>query len=256
MFLKRGRFIVAAGLLMAGIAVPQTAEQEAKQIAETMMKAMGGQAAWHRAPFVRYDFIVNIPARKAKAERHHLWNKSTGDYRLESKNKEGHSVVTLFNIATQQGDVFANGKKLSGGARDAGLKEANATFINDMYWLAMPWKWMDQGVHLRSLGKRSLRGTPFDVVELTFGKVGLTPGDRYEAYVSPQSHLMEHWKYFLQSGQKGEWDWQYTTTGGVKLASNHTDGAGGSISMGKVEVLEQVDKSFFTDPAKLLAGLR
>jgi hypothetical protein len=243
---------VGLAWIVAAYASAQSADAKAREIAETMMNAMGGQDAWNRAHYVRFDFIVNIPSRKMKTERSHLWDKSSGRYRIESKDKEGRSVVTLFNAGTRQGEVYADGKKLTGEARTVGVKEAYGTFINDMYWLAMPWKWLDAGVNLKYLGKKNLRGASYDVVELTFGNVGLTPGDRYEAYVSPRSHLMEHWKYMLQSGQKGEWNWEYTTTGGVKLASNHTDNAGASINMGKVEVLDEVDQLYFTDPAKRL----
>jgi hypothetical protein len=246
-------FILIGAACAAAIhGLAQSPDKKAREIAETMMQAMGGQDAWNRAHFVRFDFLVDIPSRKAKSERFHLWDKATGRYRLESKDKEGRQVVTLFNAGNQHGDVYANGKKLEGDARAAGLKAAYGAFINDMYWLAMPWKWLDMGVNLKHIGTKNLRGAPYDVVELTFGKVGLTPGDRYEAYVSPKSHLMEHWTYVLQSGNKGAWDWQYTTTGGIKLASNHSDGSGGSINMGNVEVLNQVDELLFTDPAKKL----
>jgi hypothetical protein len=63
---------------------------------------------------------------------------------------------------------------------------------------------------------------------------------------------MEHWEYTLQSGQKGSWDWEYATTGGIKLAKNHTSADGKSISMGEVEVRDRAEDAFFTDPAKAL----
>jgi hypothetical protein len=253
--MHRNRLILVAAALIPVVHIPaQPADKKAREIAETMMQAMGGQDAWHRAHYVRFDFIVDIPSRKAKSQRSHLWDKKTGRYRLESTDKENRSIVTLFNAGTKEGEVYANGTKLEGSAKEAALKSAYGAFINDMYWLAMPWKWSDQGVNLKYLGQKTLRGKPFDVVQLTFGNVGLTPGDRYEAYVSPETHLMEHWIYVLQSGQKGAWDWQYTTSRGIKLASNHTDGAGGSINMGTVEVSDKVDEGLFTDPMPRLTG--
>jgi hypothetical protein len=222
-----------------------------KQIAEQMMTAMGGVDNWNRAHFVRYDFIVNVGG-KAVADRRHLWDKMTGRYRIDSKTKDGKSSVALFNAANQQGAVYIDGQKLEGDAAAKAMKDAYGTFINDMYWLAMPWKWMDMGVNLKSLGQKSLKGQNYDVVELTFGKVGLTPGDRYAAYVSPKSHLMEHWEYKLQSGNTGSWDWSYATTGGVMLAKNHTSADGKSIDMGDVKVMNAVDESLFTDPGKPL----
>lgn len=227
------------------------ADPKAVEIAESMMKAMGGQDAWNKAHFVRFDFKVNIGGKKL-VDRSHLWDKMTGRYRLEGKDKEGHQTVTFFNVANQQGTAYVAGKKLEGTAAAAAPKDAYGAFINDMYWLSMPWKWMDQGVNLKTLGPKTLGGKKYDVVQLTFGKVGLTPGDAYEAYVSPSSHLMEHWEYKLQSGQTGSWDWHYTTTGGVQLASNHTTPDGKSISMGDVQVMDKADDAYFTDPARRL----
>ena len=121
----------------------------------------------------------------------------------------------------------------------------------------MPWKWMDGGVHLKYAGTQQQGGLPCDVVHLSFDKVGLTPGDQYKAFVSPASHLMTHWEYTLQSGNKGSWDWQYTDAGGgIKLAANHTSEDGKSINMGNVRVLPAVADEYFTDPSRTLQTLK
>ena len=229
----------------------EAADVRAVEIANAMTTAMGGVHNWNRAHFVRYDFKVNIGGKEL-ADRSHLWDKMTGRYRLEGKTKEGKSTLTLFNIANQQGTAYVDGKKLEGAAAAEALKSAYGAFINDMYWLAMPWKWLDAGVELKYMGMKAHRGQQMDVVQLTFGKVGLTPGDSYQAFVSPKTKLMEHWEYRLQSGNTGAWDWEYTTTGGIKLASNHTKAGGDSINMGKVQVLDKVDDAVFADPARPL----
>lgn len=242
-------------LVTAGHAAPLGSDEKARAIAQSMMNAMGGQDAWNHAHYVRYGFRVNAGG-KVVVDRSHLWDKYTGRYRLEDKTRQGEPRVTLFNINDQQGSAYVSGKKLEGDAARQAVKDAYAAFINDVYWLAMPWKWMDSGVHLKSLGEKRLGQKNYDVVQLTFDKVGLTPGDRYEAYVSPESHLMEHWEYTLQSGQKGSWDWQYTTTAGVKLAANHTNGEGKSINMGNVSILSSANDALFTDPGTSLASLK
>lgn len=246
------RRIATAFLLLAACAAPAE-DQKANDIVRAMTAAMGGQDAWMKAHFVRFDFTVTIGG-KVLVDRSHLWDKQTGRYRLEGKDKDGRETVTLFNVADQKGTAFVAGRKLAGAAADKAVKDAYGAFINDMYWLAMPWKWTDQGVNLKWLGRKTWNGKPFDVVHLTFGKVGLTPGDSYQAYVSPATHLMEHWEYKLQSGQTGAWDWQYTTTGGVKLASNHTTADGNSIRMGDVQVLATADERLFNEPEKRLRG--
>jgi hypothetical protein len=229
--------------LFTGVFAADLRDPKAVEIANNMTKAMGGEEAWAKARYVRFDFRF-MDGGAAKMERSHLWDKSTGRYRFESKN-----TVTLMNLATQKGETFVDGKKLEGAAAAKALKDAYAAYINDYYWLAMPWKWTESGVNLKYIGPKPCKAsTTCEVVELTFGKVGLTPGDRYQAFINPKTNFMEHWEYTLQSGNKGSWDWEYTTTGGVMLASNHSDGKGKSINMGNVKVLDKVDAAVFEDP--------
>lgn len=239
-------------LLLLTVCAPARAASDAKaaEIGRSMVEAMGGQDAWNRARFLRFDFRVDAGGKTA-ADRAHLWDRHTGRYRLENAGS-----VVLFNTATQQGSAYQDGKKLDATATAAAIKKAYGTFINDFYWLAMPWKWTDSGVHLKSLGKRPYKGQQYDVVELTFGKVGLTPGDRYLAFVSPKSRLMEHWEYTLQSGNTGSWDWSYAKSGGVMLAREHTGADGRTIRHGNPQVLGSVDDAYFSDASRMLAGLK
>ena len=230
----------------------ESRDPKAVEIATAMMKAMGGEDAWAKAHFVRYDFRVTVDG-KTVVDRAHLWDKTTGRYRIDSTLRDGKPTVTIFNVNDQKGTVYAGGKALQGAEAAKGLKDAYGAFINDMYWLAMPWKWLDMGVNLKYSGTKSLGGKSFDVVELTFGKVGLTPGDHYYAYVSPQTHLMEHWEYTLQSGTHDAWDWTYTTSDGVTLALDHSSSDHKKrINMGSVRVSKQMDDRWFTDVTKSL----
>jgi len=232
-----------AGALLFGA---DSRDPKSVEIAQAMQQVMGGQDAWNAARFVRFDFKVSIGG-EIKVERSHLWDKQTGRYRLDQKNR-----VVLMNMASKQGTVYVDGKKLEGADAATAIEAAYGAYINDFYWLAMPWKWLDQGVNLKYLGKKPQGGESCDVVELTFGKVGLTPGDRYQAFVSPKSHLMTHWEYTLQNGTKGSWDWQYGEYSGIKLASNHVSPPDKSINMGAVRILKDVDAAFFTDPLRRL----
>lgn len=248
-------FFVLSSLLCTLYAADATRDAKADEISKAMVQAMGGQDAWNAAHFVRYDFKVTADGKQV-VDRAHLWDKQTGRYRLEQKNKAGENEVVLFNMATKQGTAFVNGTALQGPAAEKAMKDAYTAFINDMYWLAMPWKWMDAGVHLKYEGQKKRGAETFDVVQLTFDHVGLTPGDQFHAYVSPKSHLMTHWEYTQENGRKGSWDWQYVDTGGVKLASNHTSDDGKSINMGNVRVLSTVEDAYFTDPKRSLQSLK
>ncbi len=231
-------------------------DPKAEGIARAMMQAMGGENGWTSAHFVRFDFKVSVGGKTVE-DRSHLWDKQSGRYRLEEKTKAGRPQVVLFNVGDRQGKVYVNGKKLEGAEARKVLEDAYGAFINDMYWLAMPWKWMDSGVNLKYLGRMTRWNEAYDVVELTFDHVGLTPGDTYHAFVSQKSHLMTHWDYILQDGEKGVWDWQYAEAKDIKLASNHpSDDHKMSINMGDVRILDSVDDAFFTDPSHALSGLK
>ena len=250
-----GSQILAALLILSAAALGQTGDPRSVEIAQTMMQAMGGQGNWTKARFLRWDFKVTIGGQQ-RASRSHLWDRHTGRYRLEDKTKDGATRVILMNLANKQGSVYLDGKKQEAPASAKALEDAYGAYINDFYWLAMPWKWLDPGVNLKSLGSKTKDGETFDVVQLSFDKVGLTPGDRYNGWVSSKSHLMTYWEFTLQSGNKGAWSWEYGDYGGIKLASNHTSPPNNSIHMGDVAVLSTVDDAYFADPARNLSSLK
>ncbi len=245
------------GILACGALWAADRDPKAEEIGKAMMQAMGGENAWKAVHYIRYDFKVSKEG-KALSERSHLWDKWGGRYRLESK-KEGKSELVLFsNINKKEGGAaYRDGRKVEGAEADKLILNAYGAWINDMYWLTMPWKWMDDGVKLKYLGPKTRGGETYDVVELTFGKVGMTPGDMYNAYVSQKTHMMEHWEYTLQSKQKGSWDWRWGDAGGgVKLPMDHTNDQKMSINMGAARVLAKVDDAFFTDAGHDLAQLK
>jgi hypothetical protein len=249
--------MVSVGPAAAG----PTRDPKAEAVARAMVKAMGGKDAWKAAHFVRFDFKVKAGV-KMEEDNAHLWDRKDGRYRIERMpNKDGQREVVLFSIAQyerdKQGSAYLDGRKLEAEAARKSLEDGYASYINDMWWLAMPWKWFDPGVDLKYQGTKACGRDTCDVVELTFDHVGLTPGDKYHAFVSRKSHLMTHWDYILQSGEKGAWDWQYGDHHGVKLASNHPSADHKmSINMGDVRVLDAVEDAFFTDPAKTVSGLK
>jgi len=82
------RLRIVTGSLLAGslLFAADTRDPKAAEIAQDMQKAMGGQEAWNAARFVRFDFKVNIGG-ETKVDRSHLWDKQTGRYRLDQKNR-------------------------------------------------------------------------------------------------------------------------------------------------------------------------
>jgi len=225
----------------------------AVEIARSMMQAMGGEAAWQKARYIRFDFNVTIRSQ-VNIARKYLWDKQTGRCRLEDKSATGQPAVVLFNVHGQKGTAYVDGKPLEGAGATAAIQGAQRTFRTDRDWLDLPWRWLDAGVHLRYAGEKSLKEQPFDVVELTVDQPGGANAVRYTAYVSRRTHLLEH---STVDPDTSLWDWQYTTTGSIRLASDHVNAEKeASISMGTVQVLDKLDDGFLTDPARRLAQLR
>ena len=86
--------IALSAIMSAPAAAP---EPKAVEIARAMMQAMGGEAAWKQARYVRFDFVVKTRGQ-VRIERKYLWDRQTGRCRLEEKSANENPGVVLFNI--------------------------------------------------------------------------------------------------------------------------------------------------------------
>lgn len=225
------RLLAVLGLVAVAAAAQfaPAADPKAIDLAARTMEAMGGREAMNRVHLLRFDFAVErdgeIVGRYA-----HWWDRWTGAYRLEGTDREsGEPFRVLFDVDDRQGRAWIGGRELAGEELAAWLERAYGRFINDSYWLLMPWKWLDPGVHASWQGDRTVDGTSYEVVELTFGDgVGLTSNDRYWGLVDPRTGRMERWEYLLQTetgepgvGEPTRWAWEgwTRTEAGVWLAT-------------------------------------
>jgi hypothetical protein len=172
-------------------------DPKAVAVAERVMDALGGEAAWKRTRFLRFDFAVDRGG-KTLMRRAHTWDKWTGRYRVEAKDEQGRPVVVLVNLGTGKGRAWVNGDPVEGKALAKRLEAAFAWWTNDMYWLLMPYKMRDPGVHLAWVGEKTKDGTTWDEVALTFDYVGLTPKDRYWVFVNHKTGFVDRWEFVLQ----------------------------------------------------------
>ncbi len=223
---------IATMLVLSPVRAPAAengaAHAQAVELARQSMAAMGGEERFAAARLLRFDFV---PVRDGKATGayHHWWDRRTGAYRLEGVSKEGMPFRILFDVGSKQGRAWLGDREVSGDELAHWLQVGYGRFINDSYWLLMPWKWLDPGVNLSYVGRKSVDGQEYDVVTLSFGSgVGLTSNDRYWAYVSTRTHLMERWEYVLETeeGAPGTtpptaWAWQdwKETAAGPRLST-------------------------------------
>ena len=235
-------------------------ESRADSLALQVYKAHGG-AAWAQAPYLRFDFAVEQGQEEAVVARH-LWNRSTGQYRVEWTN-DGSDWVALLDLHSSEeppaGRAFENGQEVAGSEANAPLQQAYQRYINDTYWLLAPLKVLDPGVN-RSIQDAevvadSTLGGDARTLHLTFGDVGLTPGDRYWMHVDPATNRIAGWAFHLQSmpddAEPRAFDWTDEMTferdaQTVHLHARKQSVAGNmAITMPTLRLPETVDRTLF-----------
>jgi hypothetical protein len=174
-------------------------DTKADSVAHRLLEAHGADA-FASAPYLRFNFAVETPKGTQVIARH-LWDRTTGDYRVEWTSGEDSSYVALVNVrdvtdGVPTGEAYLNGSQLDGEAAQAAREEAYGRYINDTYWLLAPLKTFDPGVNRTYLPDSST--AEHDVLHLTFGDVGLTPGDEYWLYVSTDTDRLDQWAFHLQ----------------------------------------------------------
>lgn len=193
--------LTGAGSLL-GEANTQEKDERADAIAARTLEAMGGKEGWDKTRFIRFNFF---------GFRLHHWDRATGRHRLEGTSREDVDYVVLHNLDTREGAVYLDGKMVEGEKKKEWLDNAYSAWINDTYWLLMPYKLKDPGVTLSYDGSEVLDGVAYDRLLLTFERVGLTPGDKYWAWINKETGLMDRWAYFLESYEEGreptQWKW-------------------------------------------------
>jgi hypothetical protein len=121
------------------------------------------------------------------------------------------------------GDV---GTALAGEELRKALETGYAWWVNDAYWLLMPYKMRDPGVVLSLAGQEKKGEDAWDKVLLTFEGVGLTPKDRYWVFVNAKTGLVDRWEFVLkgESTPPVPFDWKgWKSFGRIQLADDRVN---------------------------------
>ena len=214
-----------------------TADEKSAAIADAVTEAMGGQAAYDSLRYLKWNFF---------GVRDLIWDKQTGRVRIDSPRD---STVYLVNIRTNEGQVMRGGEKIT---RPDSLQkysgQGKSIWINDAYWLVMPFKLRDPGVNLKYLrSDTTLTGAAAEVLELTFTETGDTPDNKYEVFVDTSDNLIKQWAFYKDKNQpepSAVWPWDnYQSYSGVLLSANRSDQKGPS----DVRVYQELPAAVFED---------
>lgn len=216
---------------------PSQSHPQAIAIADEVIAASGGLSAWDSIHNLAWDFF---------GRRRLIWDKANHRARITALDSL-HSYDIIVDLDTKKGLVKLRGEPQTNvDTLEKYLDRGYKMWINDSYWLVMPFKLKDPGVKLRYLGEDSTQANIFsDVIELTFDSVGVTPQNRYAVWVGKKTRLVVQWAYFADSRDTvpaiiNPWH-QYNKYGGVYLASDR--GTRGQLT--NIKVYDQLPESVF-----------
>ena len=198
---NKTEMLVVVAALLASSFTGWCGDPKAEAIADAVIQASGG-ANWPKVKRIQFTFNV------------------------EDKGKQVLSAQHKWDLVANTDEVTWNGKtvtvKTDAPALDGDGKAAFQRWTNDTYWLLAPLKLRDRGTSVSMV-------TPppegFDVIQLAFDSVGLTPKDVYHFYVDRETHLVRRWVYIPSPEKKISGTWEdYKETGGLKLATAHQFG--------------------------------
>ena len=195
-------------------------DPKAVELADSIMNAMGGRRNWDKTRYISWNFFGG---------RDLTWDKKDNRVRIESLKD---SIVYLVNLNKLQGRVSVKGQEITEpDSLKKMLTKGKSIWINDSYWLLMPFKLKDTGLTIKYIGEDTMRtGTKCNVLELTFKEIGDTPQNKYRIFVDTNDNLVKQWSYYSNSNQDSAnftrpWD-NYQKYGDILISADRSDGAG------------------------------
>ena len=208
---------------------------KAIEIADEVMLAQGGRKNWDSERFFTWNFF---------GARTLWWDKQQGDVRIQMHNED--STVILVNVFDDTGKVFKNQQEIV--QPDSVSKYVNkgkSIWINDSYWLFMPFKLKDTGVTLTYVGEDTTQsGLKSDVLQLMFENVGNTPQNKYHVWVDQNDHLVKQWSFYRDRNMTEPnfitpWE-KYDKFGSLKLSGDR-----GRRQITDIDVPRELDRQLF-----------
>lgn len=233
------QFKITVLIMLLGTITIQAQKDNKKNIDELIqqsIEAMGGMENWNNTHYIQWNF----------GKRMLIWDKWTGDVRIESPAEK---LTLIVNINSGEGKASKYGTLVTDPVElDKILETGKKWWINDSYWLTMPWKLKDNGVNIKYIKTEQLpNGNSADVLEMTFENVGVTPQNKYHIYIDKKEHLVKQWAFFGNyTDEKPRfvkaWD-NYQKAGNVLLSFNRSENAGGPKN---VIVKDEIASDIFT----------
>jgi hypothetical protein len=111
-------------------------DPRAVELADSIMMAMGGRRNWDKTRYISWNFF---------GARDLTWDKQDNMVRIESLKD---SITYLVDLDKLQGRVRVKGEEITEpDSLSKMLSKGKSIWINDSYWLLMPFKLKDTGLN-------------------------------------------------------------------------------------------------------------
>ncbi len=218
-----------------------TGSPRALYLAAKVLQYAGGFESWDKVSSIVFTFA---------GRRRLFWDRKANLARIEFPSKKGakEPPILFYDLNKDKGWVL--------GREDPRMaKAAKGIFINDFYWLTIPFKVLDHGVRLAILPRE--KGDPVGVkrLHLRFAKVGLTPQNQYILHVQEKTGRILSWDYFGKPGANPlSWSFEgEVSTGGLRLSLKRKNlRRGPSLEFTQLEVNAARPEGFLTKRSRIL----
>lgn len=210
---------------------------EAKKVAQKTVTAMGGMQNFNNTNYIGWNFF---------GYRQLIWDKVHNRVRIDYFKKNYSVILSLNKNETK---LFMHSEEVTHvDSLKKYLHKGRSLWMNDSYWLVMPFKLFDAGVNLKYEGiKKTIDSTDAHVLELTFDQVGETPENKYYVYIDTKNFYVTQWDFYDVNGHLSPtlsttWG-DYKKYGKIMLSSNR--GTSGKLS--DIHVWESLPEKVFTE---------
>lgn len=215
-------------------------DSSAMQIADQVMEAIGGRKNWDQTRYFHWNFF---------GARQLLWDKQENRIRVEypKENLSIYCKIGKGNLLT--GKVWKDGELVTDtDSIKRYLEQGRQLWVNDSYWLFMPFRLKDNGVTLKqTVGEfKSSTGRPIYLLELLFKTSDGNPGSKHVVAVDQQTNLITEWTLYRSASDRRPvltvpFD-DYQPYGNILLS-----GKRGERQITDIRVFDKLSDEFFTE---------
>ena len=167
-------------------ATPPAANADNDAIAHAIADA-NGLEGWHKIERLDFTFNVDAPNRDKPLARQWSWWPKQGKMKLHGDGDE-----VQVPLAPGSMNLLDNARYTQRATR------AHKQFINDTYWLLFPFQivWSNPTVTDQGKAPLTMGGDVARKVTVQYpNEGGYTPGDAYDLFIDPDTHLIEAWEF-------------------------------------------------------------